>query len=58
MAAGVTYFAFLGIFPVLLLVASIFGLFLAGDALLQQQLYDSIRETFPGAARATSWCTR
>jgi membrane protein len=48
MAAGVTYFAFLGLFPVLLLLASIFGLFLAHDALLQQQLYDSIRETFPG----------
>src|SRR4029453_6506471 len=49
MAAGVTYFAFLGLFPVLLLVASIFGLFLAGDALLQQQLFDSIREAFPGS---------
>ena len=48
LAAGVTYFAFLGLFPVLLLVASIFGLFLAGDALLQQQLFDAIRETFPG----------
>lgn len=48
MAAGVTYFGFLGIFPVLLLAASIFGLFLAGDALLQQQLYDAIRQTFPG----------
>jgi membrane protein len=47
MAAGVTYFAFLGLFPVLLLVASIFGLFLAGDALLQQELYDAIREAFP-----------
>jgi membrane protein len=48
MAAGVTYLAFLALFPVLLLAASIFGLFLAGDALLQQQLYDSIREAFPG----------
>ena len=48
MAAGVTYFAFLGLFPVLLLVASIFGLFLAGDALLQQQLFDAILQTFPG----------
>jgi membrane protein len=48
LAAGVTYFAFLGLFPVLLLVASIFGLFLAGDALLQQQMFDAIRETFPG----------
>ena len=48
LAAGVTYFAFLGLFPVLLLVASIFGLFLAGDALLQQELFDAIREAFPG----------
>jgi membrane protein len=48
MAAGVTYYAFLGLFPVLLLVASIAGLVLAGDALLQQQLYDAIREAFPG----------
>lgn len=49
MAAGVTYFAFLGLFPVLLLAASIVGLVLAGDALLQQELFDAIRETFPGA---------
>jgi membrane protein len=48
MAAGVTYFAFLGLFPVLLLAASIFGLFLASDALLQEQLFDAIREAFPG----------
>jgi membrane protein len=48
MAAGVTYFAFLGLFPVLLLVASIIGLVLAGDALLQRELFDAIRETFPG----------
>jgi membrane protein len=49
MAAGVTYFAFLGLFPVLLLAASIVGLVLAGDALLQEELFDAIRETFPGA---------
>jgi membrane protein len=49
LAAGVTYFAFLGLFPVLLLAASVVGLVLAGDALLQQQLYATIRETFPGA---------
>jgi membrane protein len=49
MAAGVTYFAFLGLFPVLLLAASIFGLFLAGDALLQQELYDAVLEAFPGS---------
>ncbi|TFV69765.1 YihY/virulence factor BrkB family protein [Blastococcus sp. CT_GayMR20] len=49
MAAGVTYYAFLGLFPVLLLVASIVGLFLAGDELLQQELFTAIRETFPGS---------
>jgi len=49
LAAGVTYFAFLGLFPVLLLVASIIGLVLSGDALLQQQLFDAIRQAFPGS---------
>jgi membrane protein len=48
MAAGVTYFAFLGLFPVLLLAASIIGLVLAGDALLQQELFLAIRDAFPG----------
>jgi membrane protein len=48
MAAGVTYYAFLGLFPVLLLAASIVGLVLRGDALLQEQLYDAIRDAFPG----------
>jgi membrane protein len=48
-AAGVTYFAFLGLFPVLLLVASIIGLVLSGDALLQRQLFDAIRDAFPGS---------
>jgi membrane protein len=49
MAAGVTYFAFLGLFPVLLLVASIIGLVLAGNELLQQELFATIRDVFPGA---------
>jgi membrane protein len=49
LAAGVTYFAFLGLFPVLLLVASVIGLVLSADALLQQQLFDTIRQTFPGS---------
>jgi membrane protein len=48
MAAGVTYFAFLALFPVLLLAASIIGLVLAGNELLQQELFLAIRETFPG----------
>ena len=49
LAAGVTYFTFLGLFPVLLLAASVIGLVLAGDALLQRELYDAILEAFPGA---------
>ncbi|MGY1886422.1 MULTISPECIES: YihY/virulence factor BrkB family protein [unclassified Blastococcus] len=49
MAAGVTYFVFLGLFPVLLLVASVIGLVLAGNELLQRELYEAIREAFPGS---------
>lgn len=49
MAAGVTYFAFLGLFPVLLLIASIIGLVLAGNRLLQAELFAAIREAFPGS---------
>jgi membrane protein len=49
LAAGVTYFVFLGLFPVLLLVASVIGLVLAGNTLLQSELYTAIREAFPGS---------
>ncbi len=52
MAAGVTYFVFLGLVPVLLLVASVIGLVLAGNELLQEELYDTIRESFPGPTGA------
>ena len=47
-AAGVTYFAFLGLFPVLLLAASVIGLVLAGNAVLQQELFTAVEEAFPG----------
>ncbi len=53
MAAGVTYFAFLALFPVLLLAASVIGLVLAGNELLQQELFIAIRETFPGTIGRT-----
>ncbi|HET6391628.1 MAG TPA: YihY/virulence factor BrkB family protein [Blastococcus sp.] len=49
MAAGVTYFVFLGLFPVLLLIASVIGLVLAGNELLQAELFSAIRDAFPGA---------
>jgi membrane protein len=48
MAAGVTYFVFLGLFPVLLLIASVIGLVLAGNELLQAELFAAIRDAFPG----------
>jgi membrane protein len=53
MAAGVTYFAFLALFPVLLLAASIIGIVLAGNELLQQELFQAIRDTFPGTIGRT-----
>ena len=53
MAAGVTYFAFLALFPVLLLAASVIGLVLAGNELLQQELFAAIRDTFPGTIGRT-----
>jgi membrane protein len=49
MAAGVTYFAFLALVPILLMVASVIGLVLAGDELLKRELFSTIREAFPGA---------
>ena len=48
MAAGVTYFAFLGLFPVSCWPPRSSGWCSPVDALLQQQLYDAIREAFPG----------
>ena len=48
MAAGVTYFAFLAIFPMILLAASVIGLVLAGDTLLRAQLIRTIRTSVPG----------
>ena len=48
MAAGITYFAFLSIFPVVLLVASVIGLVLSGNVVLQREVIDAIREAVPG----------
>jgi membrane protein len=49
MAAGVTYFGFLSLFPILLLIASVVGLVLSGNTVLQEELYDAIREAVPGS---------
>lgn len=52
LAAAVTYYAFLALFPVVLLLASVAGFVLAGDPLLQLQLVDAIREAVPGETGA------
>jgi membrane protein len=49
LAAGVTYYVFLALFPVLLLVASVAGFVLSGNALLQQQLITGIQDAVPGS---------
>jgi membrane protein len=48
MGAGITYFAFLSLFPMVLLAASIAGLVLAGNRPLQEEINDAIREAVPG----------
>ncbi|PZA19976.1 YihY/virulence factor BrkB family protein, partial [Modestobacter versicolor] len=52
LASGVTYYVFLALFPVLLLVASIAGFVLSGNALLEEQLVTAIREAVPGSTGA------
>jgi membrane protein len=52
LASGVTYYVFLALFPVLLLLASIAGLVLRGDPLLQEQLTTAVREAVPGSTGA------
>jgi len=47
LAALITYYGFLALFPTLLLLATVLGLLLAGDPQLQQQLLDSALGEFP-----------
>ena len=47
LAAIVTYFAFIAIFPLLLLGTSILGFFLQGNPHLQQELLNSALRQFP-----------
>ncbi len=48
-AAAITYFSFLAIFPLILLGASIAGFVLANNADLQLRLQDAISENVPGS---------
>jgi membrane protein len=47
LAALITYYAFVSLFPLLLLVSTILGHVLAGDPELQQRLIDSALSQFP-----------
>jgi YihY family inner membrane protein len=47
LAALITYYGFLALFPVLLLLSTVLGLVLAGSPELQQQLLDSALAEFP-----------
>lgn len=47
LAALITYYGFLALFPTLLLLATVLGLVLAGDPGLQQRLLDSALAEFP-----------
>ena len=48
LASGVTYYVFLALFPVVLLVAAIAGFVLRGDPLLEDELVQGIRDAVPG----------
>ncbi|CAN5148421.1 hypothetical protein BH09ACT12_BH09ACT12_15680 [soil metagenome] len=47
LAAALTYYAFIAIFPLLLLASSIFGFFLQGNPELQNEVLNSALATFP-----------
>ena len=47
LAAAITYYAFVAIFPMLLLASSIFGFILQGNAELQEAVLDSALRQFP-----------
>lgn len=47
LAAAITYYAFIAIFPLLLLASSIFGFILQGNPELQQHVLDSALRQFP-----------
>jgi len=60
LASGVTYYVFLALFPVLLLVVSVAGFVLSSNVLLEEKLISAIEQAVPGptgenlAAQATS----
>lgn len=48
LAAAVSYYGFLSMFPLLLLGVSVLGFFLAGDPLRQGRVFDAITSNLPG----------
>ena len=53
MAAAITFFSFLALFPLILLGVSITGFVLAGDSHLQKELFDNITKNAPGGLGKT-----
>lgn len=53
LAAAITYFSFLAIFPLVLLATSVAGFVLANNAGLQDELRDVIRDNVPGSLGST-----
>jgi membrane protein len=53
LAAAITYFSFLAIFPLVLLATSVAGFVLANNIGLQDQLRDVIRDNVPGTLGST-----
>lgn len=50
LAAAVTYFSFLSLFPLLLLTASVLGIVLHGNPDLQAKVIDGVQSALPGQA--------
>lgn len=48
MAAAVTYFSFLALFPMILVAFAVLGIVLAGDISLIHQVQDQVRKSAPG----------
>jgi len=55
LAAGVGYFAFFSIFPLLLVLVTLLGYALEGDPGLQHRVLDSALADFPVIGTPTCW---
>jgi membrane protein len=54
LAAAVTYYGFLSLFPLLLLGVSVLGFVLAGDPLTSREVVDAMQRSLPGVGEVVS----